>query len=142
MTPDVAYAQLIHATQEASLLASCAELLGWDEETYMPPGGVAHRGRQMALLAGLVHDRQTDSRLADLLAVVEGSDLVADPLSAPAVNVRELRRAYDRARRLPRTLVEELAQVTSLAQQQWAVARRRADFARLQPWLEKIIALK
>jgi carboxypeptidase Taq len=142
MTPEAAYAKLIHATQEASLLASCAELLGWDEDTYMPAGGVAHRGRQMALLAGLVHERQTDPRLADLLAAVEGSPLVADPASAQAVNVCELRRSHDRACRLPRKLVEELAQVTSIAQKEWAIARRRADFARLQPWLERIIALK
>src|SRR5947209_4806424 len=142
MTPDAAYANLIHATQEAFLLASCAELLGWDEDTYMPAGGVAHRGRQMALLAGLLHERQTDPRLGELLAIVEGSPLLADPLSAEAVNVRELRRAHDRARRLPRRLVEELAQVTSLAQKEWAVARRRADFARLRPWLEKIVKLK
>jgi carboxypeptidase Taq len=142
MTPQAAYAQLIQATQEAALLASCAELLGWDEDTYMPPGGVAHRGRQMALLAGLVHERQTDSRLEKLLGAIEGSPLVADAHSPEAVNVREIRRAHTRARRLPRKLVEEQAQVTSLAQQEWAIARRRADYARFQPWLERIVAIK
>jgi carboxypeptidase Taq len=142
MTPQAAYAELIQATQETAVLASCAELLGWDEDTYMPPGGVAHRGTQMALLAGLVHERQTDPRLEKLLAAVEGSSLVADPLSPEAVNVRELRRTYTRTRRLPRKLVEEMAQVTSLAQQEWAIARRRADFARFQPWLERIVKLK
>jgi carboxypeptidase Taq len=142
MTPEAAYANLIHATQEASLLGSCTELLGWDEDTYMPSGGVAHRGRQMALLAGLIHERQTDPRLGELLAIVAGSPLVADPSSAEAVNVRELRRAHDHACRLPRRLVEELAEVTSIAQKEWAIARRRADFPRLRPWLEKIVALK
>src|SRR5882724_1166933 len=142
MTPETAYNKLIHATREAALLDSCAELLGWDEDTFMPPGGVAHRGRQMALLAGILHDRWTDPKLGDWLAAIEGSALVADPLSAEAVNVRELRRAYDRERRLPRPLVEEMAQVTSLAQQEWAIARRRSDFARFLPWLERIVALK
>lgn len=142
MTPEAAYASLIHATREASLLASCAELLGWDEDTYMPSGGVAHRSRQMALLAGLVHERQTDPGLGELLDIVEGSPLTVDPLSVEAVNIRELRRVYDRARRVPRRLVEELAHVTSLAQKEWAIALRRADFSRLRPWLEKIVALK
>src|SRR5262249_36523619 len=137
-----AYAQLLHASREASLLASCAELLSWDEETYMPVGGVAHRGRQMALLAGLHHDALTRPELGDLLAAVENSSAVADPRSAEAVNVREWRRAYNRACRLPRGLVEEMAQTTSLAQQEWAIARRRADFARFQPWLKKIVLLK
>ena len=142
MTAEAAYATLIRATREAGLLDSCAELLGWDEDTCMPPGGVAHRGRQMALLAGLVHERWTDPRLGEWLAAVEGSSLVADPSSAEAVNVRELRRAVDRAGRLPRTLVEELAQVTSIAHQEWAIARRRADFARFRPLLERIVHLK
>jgi carboxypeptidase Taq len=142
MAPDTAYARLVEATREAALLDSCADLLGWDEETCLPPGGAAHRGQQMALLAGLVHDRRTDPRLGELLAAVEGSPLVADPHSIEAVTVRELRRGYDRARRLPRGLVEELAQVTSLAQQEWAGARRRADFQRFRPWLVRIVALK
>ena len=43
---------------------------------------------------------------------------------------------------VPRSLVEELARVTSTAQQEWTIARREDDFARLRPWLESIFALK
>src|SRR3954464_6702699 len=91
-----AYEELIRRARELGVLASCSALLGWDEQTYMPKGGSAHRGEQMACLAGLHHERATDSRMGELLASVEGSDLMADPDSAPAVNVRELRRSYDR----------------------------------------------
>src|SRR5436189_6100118 len=104
MTAQTAYEELIRRTREESLLESCAAVLGWDELTYLPRGGVAHRADQMALLAGLQHDRATDPRLAELLAAVEGSSLAADPLCAQAVNVREIRRAYDRDTRLPRLL--------------------------------------
>ena len=45
-----AYDELIRLWSRQSLLASCSALLGWDEQTYMPPGGAEHRGRQMALL--------------------------------------------------------------------------------------------
>jgi carboxypeptidase Taq len=142
MTVATAYSQLVHLSQQAALLGSCADLLGWDEETYMPRGGVSHRARQMALLAGLCHDRLTDRRLGELLGKVETSPLVADPQATEAVNIRLLRRLHDRARHLSRTLVEELAQVTSLAQQEWVSARRRADFGRFLPWLERIVKLK
>ncbi len=108
----------------------------------MPPGGVEHRGRQMGLLAGLCHDRAADPRVGELLATVEQSDLVRDPLCPEAVNVREIRRLYRRAVCLPRGLVEELAGVTSMAQQEWAVARRRADFEHFRPWLESVLRLK
>jgi carboxypeptidase Taq len=142
MHAHAAYDELVRRAREDALLASCAELLGWDEETYMPRGGVAHRANQLALLAGLQHDRTTDPRLGELLGVLEHSSLVADPLSPEAVNVRELRRLHDRLRRLPRSLVEELARITSLAQQEWVTARANADYAHFRPWLERIVALK
>ncbi len=142
MRPELAYAELIRRTKEHSLLASCAELLAWDEDTYMPPAGAEHRAAQLALLAGLQHERATDPRLGDLFAAVEGSALVADPESDEAVNVREIRRSHERQTHLPRELVEELARITSLAEREWAAARRAADFRRFRPWLEKIIQLK
>jgi carboxypeptidase Taq len=124
------------------VLASCSHVLGWDEETYVPPAGIAHRAEQQALLAGLLHDRATDLRLGELLAAVEGSDLVADPDSAEAVNVRELRRLYDRAIRLPRSLVEEFARITSIAQRAWVSAHEKSDWSVFQTWVEKIVTLK
>ena len=137
-----AYDELLRHHREVALLDSSASLLEWDEETYMPRRGAEHRGRQMAMLAGLSHERATDRRVGEWLAAIEASDLVLDPLSPEAVNVREIRRLYERSVRLPRTLVEDLARVTTIAQHEWAAARRRADFARFRPWLERIVVLK
>src|SRR4051812_5507774 len=111
MTPEAAYSELIRRTREEALLASIGDVLGWDELTYMPCEGAKHRGDQLAYLAGLQHQWGTDPHLEELLATIEGSDLVRDPDAPAAVNVRELRRQYDRARRLPRKLVEERARV-------------------------------
>ena len=133
---------LTRRARELGVLASCSAVLSWDEQTFMPPGGSAHRGEQMALLAGLQHDRATDPRIGELLAIVEGSDLVSVADSPVAASVRELRRGYDRRVRLPRDLVEALARTTSLAQQEWVTARREADFGRFRPWLETIVGLK
>src|SRR6516164_6211350 len=102
MQVQAAYDELIRRTREEWLLASCAELLAWDEETHMPRGGVTHRGNQMAFLAGLQHEKATDPRLGELLDVVETSDLAGDPLSPAAVNIRALRRVYNRLTKLPR----------------------------------------
>jgi carboxypeptidase Taq len=137
-----AYEELMRRTREAAVLESCSALLGWDEETYLPRRGAGLRGEQLALLAGLHHARTTHPRVGDLLAELDGSPLLSEPESPAAVNVRELRRAYERARRLPRSLVEELARVTAVAQMEWEAGRRDADFARFRPWLERVIALK
>ena len=142
MNATAAYEELVRRAREDSLLASCADLLAWDEETYIPSGGIEHRSNQLALLAGLIHDRATDPSIGDLLGELEESSLVQDPESPAAVNVRELRREYDRQTRIPRRLVEEMARTTALAHQEWIDARRNAEFSRFRPWLEKIIALK
>ncbi len=137
-----AYEKLISLVREANLLESTLSLLSWDQETMMPPGGLEFRSRQMALMASLHHRMATDARIADLLAACEeDSDLVGEPESVTAVNLREIRRQYERKRKLPESLVEELAQVTSIAQHEWAEARKASDFARFRPWLERVIAL-
>lgn len=140
MSSDTAYLELLRRVREETLLASCAELLGWDEETYMPRGGGPHRGDQMALLAGLCHERATDPRLGELLDQLEASPLAADPDAA--VNLREIRRVWQRHTRLPRGLVEEQARTTTLAQQEWARARQEGSFAPFASWLSRVLHLK
>src|SRR4051794_4346149 len=108
----------------------------------MPRQGSAHRAEQMALLARLTHEMLTAPVLGELLAEVEGSALVKGQDSDVAANVREVRRNYDRAVKVPTDLVEELARATTRAQQVWQEARRTSDFAAFQPWLEKLVALQ
>src|SRR5436305_5188889 len=142
MQPQAAYSELLTLARQRALLVSCQNLLEWDEETYMPPGGIEVRSRQRALLAGLIHERTTHPRMGELLGELAGSELVRDPLSPAAVNVRELTRDYERATRLPRSLVEETARVSALSQQEWAMARKASDYPRFEPWLAKMVALK
>ena len=141
MKPKQAYEALVRLSREETLLASCADVLEWDQEVSMPRRGVKHRAEQLAFLAGLSHDRATDPRYDELLSILEQSPLVSDPDSAEAVNVRELRRGYDRERRIPRRLVEEMARVTALASKVWADSKRKDDFKSFAPWLDRIYAL-
>ncbi len=137
-----AYTELVRRSKELGVLSSCAAVLAWDQQTYMPANGANLRGEQMALLASLAHQKFTDPKIGELLAAIEGSDLVTDPVSDAAANVRELRRNYDRATKLPQALVEELARVTTQAQQVWQTAKAKNDFPQFQPWLERVVALK
>lgn len=142
MNSAAAYEELFRRSREAALLSSCASLLSWDEQTYMPAGGAEHRGDQLALLAGLHHQRITHPRIGELLDELSTADLLSDAQSVPAVNVRELQRIYNRQVRLPRELVEELARVVPQSQQAWVQARQQNAFDLFRPWLEKVIGLK
>ncbi len=76
-----------------------------------------------------------------LQACEEDATLVSDPRSVTAVNIREIRRSYDEATKLPEELVAELSEVRSLAQHAWAKARTQKDFEMFRPWLERMITL-
>lgn len=134
------YDQLRAILREAGTLGSIGSLLGWDQETYMPHGGAAHRGDQTGMIARLVHEKLTSPRVGELLAACEAdADLKMN--AAAAANIREMRRDYDLATKLPTDLVAELARVGSLAQEAWKEARGRSDFPLFSPRLSELIGL-
>lgn len=139
-SPTTAYDELRAELREIEVLASAAAVLGWDQETMMPVRAAPLRAEQAAMLSQLVHRRHTSARFADLLAMAEDElSTEADP--AEVANLREIRRSFDRAVRMPESLVREFAETTTLAQVEWRAAREESDFERFAPWLEKILRL-
>lgn len=135
-----AYEELCEAARQWHHLESVAHLASWDQETYMPAGAASARAEQMSALAAIVHDRQTSPRIGELIAACEeDADLMSDPSSPQASNVREFRRDYDLETKLPKELVEEAARTGSQSQQVWKEAREKSDFALFEPWLEKMV---
>src|SRR5690606_37184944 len=108
------YDKLVAHVRETHLLATASSLLEWDEQTYLPPGGAEYRPEQLTLLAGMVHVRRTAPEVGEWLGELTQSPLAADPSSVEGCNIRELARQYERKRRLPQRLVEELARTASL----------------------------
>ncbi|MHC4391567.1 MAG: carboxypeptidase M32 [Planctomycetota bacterium] len=126
--------------KEIATLGSIGGLLSWDQETYMPKKGNAFRAEQMALLSGLRHEKFTTSALGEELSALEEA---ADALSPEQrANVRETRRSYDKAVKLPKEFVSELSKTCSLAHDAWIKARKESDWSTFGPELRKIVALK
>ena len=134
------YQRLLDLSRETQLIGGCASMLGWDQEVLMPEGGIEYRGRQLALLAKLHHERKTSAEFADALAECESDcDLTSDPLSDSAVNLREFRWSLDRSTKLPPELVEEEAKLSSEGMHAWKDARAKDDFSLFAPSLRRII---
>lgn len=134
------YTALQRRLREVGTLASVANLLGWDQETMMPPRAARMRAEELALVSRLAHERATDPAIGELLERCENDDsLTADPLEA--ANLREIRRDYDRARKLPPELVAEINETSSLALEAWKKAREASSFADFRPWLERQLDL-
>lgn len=68
MYPADAYAELVRRSKELGVLNSCAAMLAWDQQTYMPAKGAGLRGEQMAFLASLAHQKLTDPKIGELLS--------------------------------------------------------------------------
>lgn len=134
-----AYDSLIKRTRELALLGSASSLLHWDQETYMPEKANAWRAEQLSHLAGLSHRLWTDPEVGRWIATCEQEG--PEPGSDAAVNLREWRRSYDRATKLPAELVEESSKTEALAHQAWVEARSKSRFATFEPLLAKLIDL-
>jgi len=133
------YRKLTKRAKEIALVASASELLSWDLETYLPPKGVAFRADQLAHLSGHTHRLFTAKNVGDWISACEQSGFPAD--SDEAANVRQWRRIYDRATKLPTSLVEKFQRVQTHAREAWRQARQLSDFSRFKPHLAKLIDL-
>ncbi len=133
--------QLKAILAEVTDLSRAAALLEWDQETYLPPGGVVARSDQLSTLLRLSHVRFTADEVGHLLSELEDETSGQPFDSYEASLIRVTRRDYEQERKLPPDLVAEAARASSAARPLWEKARREADFKIFAPALEKNVEL-
>src|SRR5438045_7496887 len=94
-------------------LQHAAALLGWDQDTYMPAGGVRNRAEQVATLRRVAHQRFTSDEVGRLLDEAESATQGLADDSDERRLVTVTRRDYEKSRRLPADLVAQLARSSS-----------------------------
>jgi len=135
----MSYTRYQEITQKAADLNYAAAVLGWDQETYMPPKGYAARGRQLATLATHAHGLLTSAEYGDLLRQL---NTATDLTDLQLANVRLSFEDYEKAARLPEEFVAELTQASSTALHAWSNARKQGDYSIYAPELKNMIGLK
>jgi carboxypeptidase Taq len=134
--------ELRERVAEIADLSQAAALLAWDQETMMPPKGARFRSTQQAALQGIIHERLTQPRVGELLGELEqDSDREGLPELDRAV-LRVIRRDFDRATKLPPTLVRDLAMATTEGVEAWRRAREESRWEAFAPDLRRIVELK
>jgi carboxypeptidase Taq len=141
---DTRISELLDHAHEISDLAAIVALAEWDLNTAIPEGAAEIRGSQMATLQGLLHERQVDPKLGHLVdelgeTLTRGEKPFTDTDRAL---VREAKRAYDHATKLPRKLVEEITRVQASSFDAWRRAKEQSDFSLFAPWLSRTAALQ
>jgi carboxypeptidase Taq len=128
--------ELKNRLYEVADLEHAASVLGWDQQTYMPPGGAPRRGRALALLSRLAHEHFTSAEIGRLIDQLEPQVAALPYDDDAAALVRRTRREYDRAVKVPAELVGRLNEHISTLYDAWTRARPANDFAGLQGMLE------
>ena len=139
--PGPAHQRLRDHLHQTRLLGSISSALYYDQNTVMPPAGAPWRGDQLAWVAKELHQRQSSSAYADLLAAAEAE---LDGGSAPEAvhNLQLLRLELKRQQALDPGLVAAIAQAQSSGNALWQEAQRQNDFASFAPALERLIRLR
>jgi carboxypeptidase Taq len=133
--------ELEQRLSEVNDIESVVSLLNWDQATYMPAGGAAARGRQIATLKQIAHEKLTDPALGQLLEDLRPyeANLSYDSLAASLIRIA--RRDYQRAIRVPSEFMARLSRHQAVAYEAWSEARPANDFAKVQPYLQKTLDL-
>jgi carboxypeptidase Taq len=141
MNHDAALAELKQRLQTISDLHGARAVLSWDQATHMPTGGAVARGRQLALLSGLAHERMTDAEIGRLLDTLTPWAEAQAADSDGAALIRVTRRDYDRATRVPNAFIQRFSEHTAKSYSVWESARPANDFAAVRPLLETTVQL-
>ncbi len=139
--------------KELTRIEQISALLGWDQETYMPKGGIIDRAEHQAVIKGWEHSKITDPSIGEALKVL-GIDIEVSRLESAQFEglsdlsvedrafVREIARLYRREKKIPKEIVEKLARETSISQSRWVEAKERNDFSLFAPSLESVVGIE
>ncbi len=116
-------------------------LLGWDQSTYMPPGGAEARGRQSAMMARMAQEKFIDKKIGKLLDDLRSYEESLPYDSDNASLIRVARREYERALKVPPAFIGELNEHGAKSYQAWTEARPANDFSKVRLNLEKTLEL-
>ena len=120
-------------------LNSAAAVLSWDQATYMPSGGAAARGRQMAVLATLAQEKFTDPAIGKLLDALQSYAESQSYDSDDAALIRKARRDYEKKIKVPTKWVTKFSAHTAEIYQAWTEARPANNFKGVADLLKKTL---
>ncbi|MGC6482255.1 MAG: carboxypeptidase M32 [Synechococcus sp.] len=150
MSAQPAWARLGRYLHETRLLGSVQSTLYWDQNTRMPAGCASWRGEQLTLLARQLHQRQSSSDYAALVAEARADwnlearhgTLNASERMERGRNLELLELDLQRQQRQDPDLVAALATAKAEGYGLWQQARSASDFSLFAPALRQLITLR
>ena len=132
------YDELLERLKDIDLVNQIGGLLGWDQEVLMPPKAAKLRAEQLSWISRTGHEKLTDSRIGELLEILEQDDNLNEIQKG---NIRLARDSYNKATKLPTDFVAEMAMHKSKSQISWTEARAKNDFSIFRDDLAKMVEM-
>lgn len=137
--PSVIFQDYKNALQKIADVRYASAVLQWDQETYIPPKGGEIRGRQIATLSELAHEKFTDEKFGSLLnELIDKNDLTSEEKR----NVELTLEDFNKSRKLPSAFVRQMSETVNKSFHAWIQARKENNFTIFQQPLQEIISLK
>lgn len=133
------YQDYVKRLQEIADIRYATAVLQWDQETYMPEGGIDTRSRQIATLTEMAHSRFVDPATAEILNQLSDHPELDENQQA---NIRLSKYDYDQQVKLPAAFVREQSETVSQSFNAWLAARKENNYGIFAPWLQKLVQLK
>lgn len=138
-TTSALYEEYKGKMQKIADVRNAMAVLGWDQETYLPPAGAHFRGQQLTTLSTIAHEMFTEPALGELLGeLYQRTDLD----NVQKKNIELSLEDYDKNRKYPAAFVAELSTATNAAYHAWIKARKENRFETFEPALHKMVELK
>jgi carboxypeptidase Taq len=126
---------------EIDALDRAQNLLAWDQSVYMPDGGAAARGRQIAVLTKIKQERASDPELGRLIDAAEKATARLSADNDDAAHVRKARYDFERANKVPPAFWAEIEAHHAELYSVWAKARPANDFGAVRDGLARNVEL-
>lgn len=117
-------------------------LIYWDLRTGAPKKGVERRSEVIGTLSSEVFRLVTSDEMKGYLEALEDGSVHQSLDEITKAMVREARRDYDVAVKIPPERHQAFVVLTTQAESVWEEAKKKSDFALFKPFLEKIVAFQ
>ncbi len=124
------------------LLDQLSGFLSWDQIAYLPENASDIRAWQTKRLTKLSIEMLTSAKMERLLNHLEAEEVFPTLGIVDKALVKQIRKQYEREKKVPIELSQELVETTTKAVDIWEKAKEEGDFNKFAPILEKIVLLK
>lgn len=135
------FQKLLKRVHQVADIGGAAALLSWDQRTLMPPQGRPVRAERLATLAGLAHEIFTSDETGEMLDQAQPHVESLPEESFESSLWRLVKRNYDKLKRIPTELSQDLQRAGNLGYEAWHTSRASSDYSKFHPALARNIDL-